>query len=87
MAYEAEFKSIREIDLTKLERPQVAVYDCPKDYPKKAVARVMDNGKDTNMVIIADRVSDLHKDVRRYTNLVWGFRGTADEPELVGVFF
>ncbi len=47
-----EFKSIREVDLTVLEAPQVAVYDNPEDYPDKYVAKVMDNSKETNIVIV-----------------------------------
>lgn len=59
MAHTVIIKSIRDVDLSIFQFPQVAVYNKPEDYPDKAVARVFDNGEPTNIVIIADNPEDL----------------------------
>ena len=87
MAHNVKFSSIAEIDLSKLERPQVAVFNDLKEYLEKAVAKIMDNGQKTNMIIISDNLTSLCKDIRQHTNLTFGWRGKDDVPELVGAFF
>ena len=84
--HNVEVKSIRDVDLSVLQLPQVAVYNKPDDYPNKAVARVFDNGKPTNIIMLADDPNDLRWDIRKYTNLVWFPRGKEDVPALVGVY-
>ena len=84
--HNVEVKSIRDVDLSVLQLPQVAVYNKPDDYPDKAVARVFDNGKPTNIIMLADDPNDLRWDIRKYTNLVWFPRGKEDVPALVGVY-
>lgn len=59
MAHTVIIKSIRDVDLSIFQFPQVAVYNKPEDYPDKAVARVFDNGEPTNIVIIADNPEDI----------------------------
>ena len=84
--HNVEVKSIRDVDLSVLQIPQVAVYNKPDDYPDKAVARVFDNGKPTNIIMLADDPNDLRWDIRKHTNLVWFPRGKEDVPALVGVY-
>lgn len=86
MAYTVEVKSIREVDLSILQFPQVAVYNRPEDYPDKAVARVFDNGQPTNIIMVADNPDDLRWDIRKYANLAWCPRGKEDVLSLVGVY-
>ena len=84
--HNVEVKSIRDVDLSVLQLPQVAVYNKPDDYPDKAVARVFDNGKPTNIIMLADDPNDLRWDIRKHTNLDWFPRGKEDVPALVGVY-
>ena len=86
MAHNVEFKSIKEIDLRRLEFPQVAVFSKPEDFPNKEVARGFDNAKPTNMVIVSDSLTGLVKDIRENTSLTWFWRGKEDVETLVGVF-
>ena len=86
MAHTVIIKSIRDVDLSIFQFPQVAVYNKPEDYPDKAVARVFDNGERTNIVIIADNPDDLRWDIRKYTKLAWCPRGKEDVLSLVGVY-
>lgn len=86
MAYEVKINSIREVDLSVLQLPQVAVFNKPVDYPGKAVARVFDNGQPTNIVMVADDPNDLRWDIRKHTNLVWFPRGKDDHETVVGVY-
>lgn len=86
MAHTVIIKSIRDVDLSIFQFPQVAVYNKPEDYPDKAVARIFDNGKPTNVIMVADDPSDLRWNIRKYTNLVWCPRGKEDDLSLLGVY-
>ena len=86
MAHTVIVESIKEVDLSVLEFLQVAVFNKPEDYPDKAVARVFDNGKPTNIAMVADDPNDLRWDIRKYTNLAWCPRGKEDVLSLVGVY-
>lgn len=86
MAHNVVFNSIKEIDLSKLEFPQVAVFSKPEEFPDKEVARVFDNAKATNMIIVSNDLTELVKDIRDNTTLKWFWRGKEDAPTLVGVF-
>lgn len=81
-----EVKSIRDVDLSVLQFPQVAVYNKPEDYPEKGVGRVFDNGKPTNVVIVADSWDKVFEDVRDNTSLLFFLRGKEDVLSLVGVY-
>lgn len=84
--YDVKIKSIKEVNLNAFEFPQVAVYHCPDDYPKRSVGRIFDKGKPTNVVIVATDITDLLNDVMEHTNLSWYARGEEDERAVVGVF-
>lgn len=86
MAHIVIMKSIRDVNLSIMQFPQVEVYNKPEDYPDKAVTRVLDNGKPTNIVIIADDTKKLREDIRKYTNLVCFGRGADDVPALECVY-
>ena len=86
MAHTVIIKSIRDVDLSIFQFPQVAIFDKPEDYPDKAVARVFDNGKPTNIIMLADNPNDLRWDIRKYTGLAWCPRGKEDVKSLVGVY-
>ena len=86
MAHTVVLKSIRDIDLSIFQFPQVAVYNRPEDYPDKAVARVFDNGQPTNIIMLANNPEELRRDIRKHTNLVWFPRGKEDVLALVGVY-
>lgn len=86
MAHTVIIKSIRDVDLSIFQFPQVEIYNKPEDYPDKSVARVFDGGQPTNDAMVADDPETLRADIRKYTNLVWFPRGKEDVPELVGVY-
>ena len=86
MAHTVIVKSIKEVDLSVLQFPQVAAFAGLKDYAGKAVGKIMDGGKDTNIVIVSDEFTWLHIDICANTNLRFAPRGKEDVPKLVGVF-
>ena len=86
MMYNVEVKSIKDVDLSVLQFPQVAVFNRPEDYPDKAVARVFDNGQPTNIIMLANDPNDLRWDIRKNTKLGWCPIGKDDVPSLVGVY-
>lgn len=87
MAHTVIVKSIREVEKLKLERPQVAVFTDPLNYPKKTIGKVMDSGKGTNILIVADCPAALYLDIHFNTKLRFASRGKDDVPGLAGVFF
>ena len=86
MAHTVIIKSIRDVYLSIFQFPQVAVFDKPEDYLDKAVARIFDNGKPINVIMVADDPSDLRWNIRKYTNLIWCPRGKDDDLSLLGVY-
>lgn len=86
MAHTVIIKSIRDVDLSILQLPQVAVFNRPKDYPDKAVARVFDSGCPTNIAMVADDPEVLKEDIRKNTTLMWFPRGKDDHESVVGVY-
>lgn len=86
MAHTVIIKSIRDVDLSIFQFPQVAVFNKPEDYPDKAVARIFDNGKPTNVIMVADDPYDLRWDIRKHTQLGWCPRGREDVRSLLGVY-
>lgn len=86
MAHTVELKSMRGFDLSIFEFPQVAVFHCPEDYPRRTVGRIFDCGQPTNVVIVARDITDLLNDVMEHTNMTWFARGDEDERAVVGVF-
>lgn len=86
MAHTVKIKTMRGFDLSIFEFPQVAVFSKPEDFPDREVARVFDNAKATNMIIVSNDLTELIKDIRDNTTLKWFWRGKEDAPALVGVF-
>lgn len=86
MAHTVILKSIKDIDLSIFCFLQVAVFNRPKDYPDKAVARIFDNGCPTNVVMVADEPETLKEDVCKNTTLMWFPRGKDDHESVVGVY-
>ena len=86
MAHTVVVNSIKEVDLSVLQFPQVEVFNKPEDYPDKAVARVFDNGQPTNVIMVADDPYDLRWDIRKHTQLAWCPRGREDVQSLLGVY-
>lgn len=79
-------KSMKDVDLTSLKFPQVVIYHKPDDWPENCIARVFDNGRPTNMIMVECCVWNLQYDIKKSTNLVFVERGKDDDPAIVGVW-
>lgn len=79
-------KSIKDVDLTSLKFPQVAIYQHPDDWPENCIARVFDNGKPTNTIIVDCCVWNLQYDIEKNTNMIWLPRVAEDDTAIVGVY-
>lgn len=86
MAHTVIINSIKDVDLSVLQFPQVAVFNRPKDYPDKAVARVFDSGCPTNIAMVADDPEVLKQDIRKNTTLMWLPREKDDHESVVGIY-
>lgn len=79
-------ESIKEVDLSGLRTPMIAVYQNPDGFPGCYVARVYDADKPTDTVIVKKTQVEIEKDIRRNTNMTFIPRGAEDVESLVGVW-
>lgn len=86
MAHNVVFNSIREVDMSRLDYPQFAVYNSLEKYRGRAVAKILDDGRETNMVIIQDNLGNLCREIQNELSREWFWRGQDDDPALVGMF-
>ncbi|MBQ8559070.1 MAG: hypothetical protein IJ439_03695 [Tyzzerella sp.] len=78
--------SIKELDLSGLKLPVIAIYDHPKDYPEYYVARVFDTDRPTDTIILKDTLAAVQEDIRDNTNMIFFNRGADDDKCIVGAW-
>lgn len=78
--------SIKNVDLSGLRFPLIAVYESPADFKGKCVARVFDMDKPTDTIIVKDTAEEINEDIRRNTHMAYMERDPNDVPSLVGVW-
>lgn len=78
--------SIRNVDLSDLRFPLIAVYESPADFKGKCVARVFDMDKPTDTIIVKDTTEEINEDIGRNTHMAYMERDPNDVPSLVGVW-
>lgn len=78
--------SMKEIDLSELKLPTIAIFNHPLDYPDKAVARIFDIDKPMDTVIVKYTLEELQRDIKENTNMVFMTREVEDVESLVGVW-
>lgn len=81
-----EVRSMREVDFSDLKFPQIVTYYHPDDDPEACVARVLDNGQPTNVMMRRGSVWELDYDIRNHTNMIFCPRGADDDPVIVGIW-
>lgn len=74
--------SIKEVDLSGLKLPVIAIYDHPEDY----VARVFDTDRPTDTIILKPTLAAVQEDIRDNTNMVFFARGAEDDKCIVGAW-
>lgn len=76
--------SLREVDYTTISLPVIAVYDNPKDFPGKFVARVWDMFEPSALCVVKDTLEEIHAAIPQ------GFHYMApdvyDDPVIVEVY-
>lgn len=78
--------SIKEVDLSNIKVPVIAVYEHPSDYPEYYVARVFNADRPTDTIMLKDTLEEIQKDIRDNTNMMFMLRGAEDEPCIVGAW-
>lgn len=78
--------SIKNVDLSGLWFPVIAVYESPADFKGQCVARVFDTDKPTDTIIVKDTAEEINEDIRRNTHMAYMERDPNDVPSLVGVW-
>lgn len=78
--------SIRNVDLSGLRFPVIAVHESPEDFRGQCVARVFDMDKPTDTIIVKDTAEEINEDIRRNTYMAYMERDPNDVPSLVGVW-
>lgn len=80
-------QSFREVDLSAIAIPSIAIYKHPRDIPDKYVARVYACSSPTNVIMLADPAEELRKDIEGvYGPCMWFDRMQGDPKNLVGVY-
>lgn len=79
-------EKITEKDFEGLRIPFIAVYENPKDYPGKCVARIYDTDKPTNVVLVRDTYDDILKEAEAWPASEYIAPGGDDDPCLLGVW-
>ena len=79
-------ESFRDVDLSGLQMPTIAVYDSPADFVGKYVARIFDLYKPTDTIMVKDTWEEIYEDIRKNTNMAYMIRDPRDPPSLVGVW-
>lgn len=77
---------INQIDMSNVKIPTFAIYQNPKDYPGRCVARLFDGEQPTNIVIIRKRAHELHQLFRNETRMMFLPKLPGDPENLVGVW-
>ena len=74
--------TIKDLDMSDLQLPLITLYNHPKDYPDKIVARIWEGrtAQPTNAVILYDSIPDAKNDLRAFTRLE---RRPEDDPCII----
>lgn len=83
---EKRVTSMKEVDLSDLHMPTIAVYDSPTDFMGKCVARIFDLDKPTDTIMVKDTWEEIYEDIHRNTHMVHMESNPSDPPSLVGVW-
>lgn len=79
--------SFRDVDLSAIAIPSIAIYKHPRDIPDKYVARVYACSSPTNVIMLADSAEELRKDIEGVCKpCIWFDRMQGDPKNLVGVY-
>lgn len=85
-AMDKKVESIKKVDLSDLKMPVAAVHVNCLEYPGKAIVRIFDMDKPTDVVIVKDTIEEIQKDIQENTTMVFMQRGAEDVESLVGVW-
>lgn len=83
---EKRIASMKEVDLSDLHMPIIAIYDSPVDFKGKFAARIFDLNKPTDTIMVKDTWEEIYEDIRKNTNMAYMIRDPRDPPSLVGVW-
>lgn len=83
---EKRVDSIRQVDMSELIAPVIAVHQHPTDFPDKCVARIFDMDRPTDTIIVKETVAEIVQDIQENTSFTYVPRGAADVPSLVSVW-
>lgn len=84
---DTEVESMKEVDLSGLKLPMIAIFQNPDDDPEMCVARVFDQDIPTDIIMRRGCVDDLKREIRiSNPDMVFLHRGAEDVPALVGVY-
>lgn len=82
---ENEDKVVKSFDLNKITKstkfPLICIYNSPRDYPGKYVARLWDVDKPTNTVAVAESLQEIRK--AKPADMVIMQRQPQDDPVIV----
>lgn len=75
--------SLEEVDMSDLNLPLIAVFEHPRDYPEKIVARIFDGERPSNTILLKDKITDMMAELAT-TSMVWMPPHKDDPSNLIG---
>ena len=83
---EKRVMSMKEVDLSELHMPAIAVYENPADFIGRFVTRIFDLNKPTDTIMVKDTWEEIYEDIHKNTHMVYLVRDPDNPPSLVGVW-
>lgn len=64
--------------------PIITVYNNPRDYPGKFLARIFNGVRPTNVIMVKDSLEEINRNIPG--SMVWINRYPVDDPAIVGTW-
>lgn len=77
-------ESFANVDFSKLFMPVIVVYENPKDYPGRFVARLFDLDKPTRVAVVKETLDEVRKAIPR--SMVSIVRSKFDDPAIFEIW-
>lgn len=77
-------ESFANVDFSKLFMPVIVVYENPKDYPRRFVARLFDLDKPTRVAVVKETLDEVRKAIPR--SMVSIVRSKFDDPAIFEIW-
>ena len=83
--HQKQLESIEQVNLNRFKFPIIAVYENPKDFPGRIVARIFETNVPTDIIIVKQSLEEMQQDLSK-TGMIFLPRTKQDDPVLIGTW-